>query len=500
VLPFLEDVAKRMLPAHPKAKIWLSLQWFKPAQVDTIYEYIGRERPKWLGGLVVGPSSPPLGPTRVRLPKQYGIRLYPDLTHNKICQYQVPSWDQAYALTLGREAINPRPAEFGMIHNWFAPLSDGFISYSDGVHDDVNKAIWSALSWDPGQNVRDILADYTRVYFAPAVARDGADGILALERNWRGPLMDNGAVESTLLAWQRLESAAPELEANWRWQMCLLRANYDAYVRRRLINETALEAKANAVLERAKELGAERAMAEAAAGLNHPVSLDLRARIEDLCDRLFRSIGLQTSVAKYYASGEERGAVLDFVDYPLNNRWWLEDEFQKVRALGSEAERVARLHVLATWEHPGPGSYYDNVGNASKSPHVLRGDSDFVAPEEDRRPEPMFWWWNEGKSRARLTWQATMWPHSMEYEGLDPNATYVVRTSGYGQSLLRINGERVEPVIDGTQMGEFKEFPVAPRYLNDRNLVLTWDRPANEGHLNWRQHSRLAEVWLLRKD
>ncbi len=39
----------------------------------------------------------------------YKLRLYPDLTHNKLSQFEVPAWDQAYALTLGREAINPRP-------------------------------------------------------------------------------------------------------------------------------------------------------------------------------------------------------------------------------------------------------------------------------------------------------------------------------------------------------------------------------------------------------
>ena len=316
--------------------------------------------------------------------------MYPDITHNKICQYQVPSWDQAFALTLGREAINPRPSEFAMIHNWFAPYSDGFISYSDGIHDDVNKVIWSALSWDPSRGIREILADYARVYFDAALASEAADGILALERNWRGPLVDNGAVEATLLTWRDLERKAPGLESTWRWQMCLLRANYDAYVRRRLINETLLEAEANAVMAKAPSLGPARAMEGAEAVLSRsvrePVSQDLRTRIETLCDELFRSIGLQTSVPKYFASGAERGAVLDFVDYPLNNRWWLEDEFKKIRALGDESEKIQRLGVLAAWEHPGPGSFYDNIGNASKSPHVLRGDSDFVEPEEDGVP------------------------------------------------------------------------------------------------------------------
>jgi hypothetical protein len=285
--------------------------------------------------------------------------------------------------------------------------------------------------------------------------------------------------------------------------MCLLRANYDAYVRRRLINETKLETEANSIMATAKAAGANATMERATAVLNRavekPVSADLRARIEDLCEKLFHSIGLQTSVPKYFASGEERGAVLDFVDYPLNNRWWLEDEFKKIRAFGSETEKVARLEQLATWENPGPGSFYDNVGNASKAPHVLRGYSEYVDPGEERRPEPTFWWWDQGKSRARLSWQATMWPHSMVYEGLDPNATYVVRTGGYGQSLLRIDGERIQPTTDGKEMGEFKEFPVDPRLLQDRKLVLTWDRPTNEGQLNWRQHSRLAEVWLIKK-
>ncbi|MCX6625337.1 MAG: hypothetical protein NTY38_30615, partial [Acidobacteria bacterium] len=67
VLPFLADVARVMHPIHPKARVWLSLQWFNPKQVDDIYAWIDRERPTWLGGLVAGPSSPPIPATRRRL-------------------------------------------------------------------------------------------------------------------------------------------------------------------------------------------------------------------------------------------------------------------------------------------------------------------------------------------------------------------------------------------------------------------------------------------------
>lgn len=501
VLPFLDDLSKRMRATHPDAKIWISLQWFTPEQVDSVYRYINEKAPPWFAGLVAGPSSPPIPETRRRLAPQYKLRSYPDITHNKLSQYQVPSWDQAYALTLGREAINPRPAEYAAIHNRTAVYTDGFISYSDGVHDDVNKAVYSALGWDPNLKVRDILIDYARVYFNPAVAGDAADAILALEKNWRGSLADNGAVESTLLAWQRLEKQAPELGENWRWQMCLLRVNYDTYDRRRLICESKLETEANRILADSAKRGADQAMTEALTVLNRAVNLpaapDLRARIVELCEKLFHSIGLQTSVAQYYASGEERGAVLDFIDYPLNNRWWLEDQFQSIHRLGSEAEKNRRLAELAAWENPGPASFYDNVGNIAKSPHVVRYRVE-PGQESARQPEPTFWWWDEGKSRARLTWQVTLWPISVVYEALDPAGTYTVRSTGAGQALLRMNGERVEPSVDAREMGQFKEFPVAPKYLKDRRLVLTWDRPTNEAGLNWRQRSRLAEVWLIK--
>ncbi len=504
VLPFLEDIAKRLLPIHPEARVWLSLQWFNEEQVSAIYKYIEEKKPEWLGGLGAGPSSPPIPETRTRLPKQYPYRLYPDITHNKLCQYPVPWWDQAYALTLGREAINPRPVQYAFIHNWFGPYSDGFISYSDGVHDDVNKTIWSALSWNPDADVRQILIEYARVYFHPDVAEEAADGILALEKNWQGPLAENGAVDGTLLLWQQLEKKAPQLADNWRWQMNLVRAYYDAYTRQRLLYETQLERDANAILAKAPESGANKAMNQAMEVLNRTVTApccpELKTCIEELCAALFESIALQTSVKRYQASSAERGAFLDFIDYPLNNRWWLEDQFAEIRKLSSEKERLARLHTIATWENPGPGSFYDDLGNTAQSPHMLRGNVNLTDLLAIRNPLPTHWWFDEGMSRLRLSWQCTMdWPVGVVYEGLDKDAGYVIRTNGYGKCLLRIDGERVTATTDGKELGEIREFPVPSESLKDGKITLTWDAPTDEGDLNWRQQSRIAEIWLIKQ-
>lgn len=495
VMPYLEDVAARLRRHHAEAKVWLSLQHFDDEEIAFVYQTINNEPLDWFGGLVAGPGSPPLAETRARLHSRYPLRDYPDITHTVRAQHPVWWWDQAFALTLGREPINPRPVFYAALHERLGPDTSGFVTYSDGVNDDVNKVVWSLRGWDPDVDVRTILLDYARTFFGPTLAARAADGLLALERNWEGALAPNGGVEATLALWQSLARDAPELADNWRWQMNLLRAYYDAYTRRRLFYEERLEEAAMDALRAVPRTGSTAAMDAALAILKRADTTccpDLRERIESLCDQLFRNIRMQTSVTRYHASGTQRGAVLDFLDYPLNNRWWLEDELARLRTL-PEADRLARLELIRTWEHPGAGSFYDNIGHVGKSPHVVPADS------PDRGPNTHFQWWDDGYSRTRPASQSSLrWPLALEYEHLDPHATYVVRLTAQGTVRLRIDGEVVEPTRDSRELGELREYPVPAGLLADGRLRLTFD-PVDESHLNWRQHSRLNEVWLLKR-
>jgi hypothetical protein len=95
---------------------------------------------------------------RKAVPAHIPIRDYPDITHSRHCQYPVPDWDVAYSPTEGREVINPRPRDEATIFHAFADRTIGFITYSEGCNDDVNKAIWSGLDWDPKTPVIDILS------------------------------------------------------------------------------------------------------------------------------------------------------------------------------------------------------------------------------------------------------------------------------------------------------------------------------------------------------
>ncbi|RRB07620.1 hypothetical protein [Larkinella rosea] len=492
VMAFLKDLHEKLVKAHPKAKIWISLQGFNTEQIDYFYNYLAQNKPTWLQGVVSGPSSPPMAETRYRLPKNYQHREYPDLTHNVRCEFPVERWDQAYALTLGREAINPRPFFFAGIHGKYAAFTDGFVSYSDGCHDDINKIVWSQRAWDPAKDVNEILNDYSRFFFGWTVATEAADGISALENNWQGPLAQNGGVEATFTFWKNLESTHPELKNNWRWQMLLMRAYYDTYTRRRLIYEQGLEKNANLILAQANEANMEKSMESALTILNkadkEPISTELRKKIETLCADLYTSIGLQTSVPKYKAKNYERGASLDFVDYPLNNRWWLADEFKKVQAMKTPKEKLDRLHVIGNWETPGEGSYYDDVSSGSKSPRVktISEDATDIA------------WWDNGFSRARLSTQTFQNEPALDYDNLDPGSRYIIRVAGLGEALLRVDGHRLKPLIYNKANETFKEWIVPLSLTQDGKISVTFDEP-EESHLNWRQHSKVSDVWLLKQ-
>ena len=502
VWPLLKDIAQILKRYHPQATVWLSLQGYKPSQNQTVYHYVQEQKPVWLGGLVTGPSSPAVEETRAALPPEYKLRYYPDLTHNVRCDFPVPWWDPVFNFTLGRESVNPRPMHYSALYRFLEPYIDGFISYSDGVHDDVNKIIWTRLAWDRNIPERKILIEYANFFFGSGVKEDAADGILALESNWQGPAASNGSVQATWMSWKQMEQRNPWLAPNWRWQMYLLRANYDSYARKRGIYETELEEKANDILRQAPVIGPDEAMRKAKDILDiasgNQVDTMLRNRVIALCDALFHSIGLQTSVKKYHASGEERGAVLDFLDYPLNNRWWMEDRFDAIRKL-STSEQVSALLEIANWEHPGPGSYYDDIGNVSKSAHVLRGEPWTTDPLMRKQDNPNFDWWDEGFSRQRHSFMSSMrWPVGLEYNGLDPAASYTVRVTGFGECLLKINGQRVAHSLYGKGIGEIKEFPVPPEQIKDRKIAVTFE-DINEDNINWRQQSRITEVWLIKK-
>lgn len=504
VLPMMKKMADLLQKYHPNSSMWLSLQGFEDEKSRYVYDYLDEKQPDWIGGLVAGPSSPPMSETREALSDSYALRHYPDITHTVRSQYPNWWWDPVFNFTLGREPINPQPLRYQNIFLHTEEYTDGFVTYSDGMHDDLNKMVWSQLGWDKTTDIGDIVKDYANYFLDSKEAGRITDGLFALEDNWNGAIKYNGSITGTLELWKGInqERGLDEVREHWRWKMYLLRAHYDALIRKRFIYEEELELQANAVMQKSKELGSSAVIDSVQNILGrsqaHFQNDPWRKLIYDLADDLFEIIGYQPSVPLYGAKNPERGAILDFIDRPLNNRWWIEAEFERMSDWPEE-KKVKRLTQMGYWETPGEGSFYDDVGNIYKSPHVVKINAPENDPLFELSDNPGFDWWEDGYSNARLSWMVSMrWPEAMEYHNLDSDAQYTLRLTGVGEFYTYADGEALTPVTERKETGEIVELTVPRSLTRDGSLVLSWEIK-DESHLNWRQHSRLNEVWLIKE-
>lgn len=493
LMALLEKQTAVLKKYHPKAQMWVSPQSFSAEWMDEFYGILKQE-PVWLSGVVFGPQvRDSLQELRERTPKRYPIRFYPDITHSLRAQYPVPDWDTAYALTLQREPINPRPLDQAHIFRLLQPIADaGFLAYSEGCNDDVNKIVWSGLGWDPDTPVLDTLRDYGRYFIGSDKTEGFAQGLLALERNWRGPLATNTGVDTTLAQFREMEAkATPEQKANWRFQQGLYRAYYDAYVRARLLAETAQEQRALDILRRTRNIDA------ALEALRpQPVATDLRARVFELAEALFQSARMQLSVEKYKAIAVGRGANLDLIDAPLSNAPWIQARL---------AEK--QINEVLNWTNPGSGGFYDDLGNPGNQPHLVRGNEFDKDPAyltgamttfaSRRHDLPLrMSWWNEAQ---------TINDHPMElrYKDLDRTAQYRARVI-FGGDLapvpIRIVANDKYEVMPPTPKNlEFKpvEFDIPREATAGGELRLTFTKPKGLGGNG--RGVQVSEIWLIRR-
>jgi hypothetical protein len=510
LMELLARQTERLHRHHPRAGMWVSPQSFDAAWMEEFLRILSEERPGWLDGVVYGPQTRmSLPELRAAVPERYPIRHYPDITHTRQCQYPVRDWDAAFAHTEGREPINPRPRAQATIFHLLNAHTVGFIAYSEGCNDDVNKAVWSALGWDAEADLVEVLREYGRVFIGDEHADAFAQGLLALERNWEGPLLANTGVATTLRQFQALERAAsPTLRLNWRFQQALYRAYYDAYLRRRLLYESELQERALDHLREAERTGALPALAAAERVLeqatSEPVGRDLRARVFELAEALFQSVRMQLSVPRYQAIAVGRGANLDTIDLPLNDAPWLLRRFAEIRALSDEEDRRRALQGILDWTNPGPGGFYDELGNPAGRPHLAPGapyaqDPAFLASPLTGFSRP---------DAARLSWcrhAETLFdaPLVMRYRGLDPEARYRVRVVYAGDAwgrrvrLVAGDGHEVHPLLEKPRPILPLEFEIPPAAILSGELVLAWHGEPGRGGNG--RGCQVAEVWLIRR-
>ena len=283
-----------------------------------------RKEPDEIDTVIMGPNHAfPMHDMRKKVPAKYPIRFYPDITHNLRCEYPVnfleDDWHYALCSTLSRESVNPRPTELRTLHRIFSPYTIGSVSYSEGVHDDVNKMIWSALEWNKDADLREILLDYARLFFYGTDEEKIADTILLLEKSWQGDPVENPCIDFAYNNLCELKANYPALSDNWRFMLLYFRGCCDKIVKMRRSFE-------NKLCKDALRILGEYNIHKALTILKTPFNDDynaLRDELNKLAEKLFNLIGIQLDVEHYYADSWERGATLETIDNNVSDKAFL---------------------------------------------------------------------------------------------------------------------------------------------------------------------------------
>ena len=483
----LQREAAELRRSHPHAQMWVSPQSFNAQWLAEFYALLAQHH-RWLTGVVYGPEMRETPEQfRAHVPREYPIRFYPDITHTLAAQYPVPRWDPAFGLTEGREPIDPRPVDEGILFHRYAPLTTGFVAYSEGANDDINKVLWSAWAWDPQQSAEHVLAEYGRYFIAPQVADPFARGVAGLEQNWRGPLAANVSIAKTLTVFKQIEQQEPAAaRENWRLQQVLYRAYYDSYLQQRKREEAGTENRAVQALRSISVTDTEQALRAARTALGPAAECTastLCARAASLAGDLFRTVRMQLSVGRYGALATDRGANLDRIDEPLNDRAWL-----LARIASAQAETTAALQrksIESTLAELSPtGALVDDLGAGGLHPHLVRG-ADFAQDPSglsgvyssvatSPSDKPLF-------ARA---FAGTLYdrPLEMRYTGLERGARYRVHvtypTDGSAYHVAA-NGAAVAQVCAAATA--CSEAEIALPAAASSNLTLSWSVAAGQG-------------------
>ena len=127
----------------------------------------------------------------------------------------------------GGYGANPLPARLQRLWNQTQRKLSGGTPYSEGIYEDLNKAICSQFYWDPARPALETVREYAAFEYSPAAADDVVKVVEAFEKNHLREQIGPSA-EETFERVKSIESKlTPQARAAWRWRIVYLRALID---------------------------------------------------------------------------------------------------------------------------------------------------------------------------------------------------------------------------------------------------------------------------------
>ena len=132
----------------------------------------------------------------------------------------------------GGVGAHPLPARFQRLWDQVKHCVSGGLPYSEGIYEDMNKAMVVQFYWNREQSARDTMREYIAYEFGPGVTEDTLAIIDALEsavvRAFRKEPPQRDVARSTFERAEAVHSRLPEWgRKNWRWEILYLRTLLD---------------------------------------------------------------------------------------------------------------------------------------------------------------------------------------------------------------------------------------------------------------------------------
>jgi hypothetical protein len=467
----VEQMANAIHKYHPETRIYFTNQKFDDDDDRAIFNYLQEEPREWLWAWGYGPGSdamswqpghrqthrmdlfrhPGYGPFDRynqeivhQLPPQQTLVHYNEITHWRYSQHgyiqmypradrngdQPPPWnhwmyerrpDQALTMVYDRLTFYAWPRFYHWLFGEVNRYGVGDITHSSGHHDHFNQWMWQRLLWNPHMSVEAIVDEYCRTWFGPKAAPYMAKALFLLEENLEEdpetPITEKAGIDAYYALVKEAGKRMPAhwMEANWLWREYMQKGALDLYIKLRVQQQVNLQERVEKRTAKALETG------------NADKSIDEMLPWFDQLDESPEMIALREAAGRL---GEESNALFGVrsegyfnLDHDFIGLGWIKRQLERARAAGVDEKREL-LRMIVAYEDPGEGGFYDNLGTANPAPNVV-----FGYPYDHGQPyvEGMLDEGNRPSQRSMHFTQDETQGVTLEYRGLDPEATYKIR-------------------------------------------------------------------------
>jgi hypothetical protein len=517
----VHEISGILAKHHPEAKLLATSQNLTNEGNQAILDYLNEDDTGWLYALNYAPGGnemstynrAPLNPRwfeyegfgwsnylkylHHHLPRKTNVILQSDVTHWIRSQYGVDHPDVALAVIYNRRAWNARPRSYHRVAREVFHYALGDLFYSEGMHDDFNKWFWFRMLWDPNLSAEEITREYCRYWFGPEAEEEMTQAVFLMEETLENRVLGNPGIGKAV---DLLRSAGEKMPTNlmekdYRWRIMTQRALLDRYIQLWLQRGEELKAKASALLEEALGSDGPREYLEhALVVLGEPQETEGMATVREEARRL----GEESNDI----FGYREPAYFNMKEFDITEIGWWTATLQEALGTDSDEDMRNALLMITRYEDPGEGGCYERVGwpwertNLIEHQNII-GYFPFTGPARHHHYGTGYSWWRKD---ARMTFR---------YDGLDPEANYVVRVAvGFHCVFLKdflktdlVQSLEVNGVVVGCDiplpLGDvvLAEFEIPRGVIKDGEAEIVLRSGSEEFPL-----AGLCGIWLMRKD